>query len=243
MKSQQSDKGMTCYGCKFAKRVGNLQVGCSAKRIKRFKERNEVETLREETGTIFSIKRFCNLYRDRESDTTLQEARKEIEPTFGISIYDNGQPFEVEKTINSILECDYDKSKIAVVITSVNSRNVSLMTHMINLLISSGAVKSKLVLSGDVPVKVRDFDCFHNLHGFNYLTKLISGENIDANFFKDIDISINDHLEKNIVFTKDNVMCTSFSAINSEYLKYNDFDKTNEEIKQAAQLHNMVRTL
>ena len=243
MKSQQNDKGMTCHGCKFAETIGDLQVGCVAQRIEKFKQRDEVETLQQEIGTSFSIKRFCNLFRDKESDKTLEEARLEIQPTFGISVYDSGQPFDVEKTINSILESNYDKSKIAVVITSVNSKNVSLMTHMINLLVSAGSKKSKLVLSGDVSVKIRDFDCFQNLRGFNYLIKIVSGDTIDNEFFKDIDISINDDLEKNIVFVKDNIMCTSFSAINSEYLKYNDFDKTNQEIKQTARLYNMVKTL
>lgn len=243
MKSQRNDKGMTCYGCKFAKKVGNIQVGCLAERIKKLKERNEVEIIKEDNESIYSLNRFCNLFRDKESDTTLEEARIEIEPTFGISIYDDGKPFDIEKTINSILECDYNKKKIAVVITSVNSKDVSRMTHMINLLITAGATRSKLVLSGDVPTRIRDFDCFNYLRGFNYLIKMNSGDVIDNTFFKDIDISINDSLAKNIVFTKNDITCTSFSAINGQYLNYNDFDKTNEAIIKVAQLHNMVRTL
>ena len=102
MKSPQNDKvAMTCKGCKFAKRVGNLQIGCTAKRIKNFKERQECLVVKEDTGTLYGLTRLCNLYRDEDTEITLEEAQNEIKPTFGIAIYDEGNPDKVEKTINS----------------------------------------------------------------------------------------------------------------------------------------------
>ena len=244
MKSPQNDKvAMTCKGCKFTKRVGNLQIGCTAKRIKSFKERQECLVIKEETGTLYGLTRLCNLYRDKDAEITLAEAQDQIKPTFGIAIYDEGTPGKVEKTISSILDAQYPPDKIKVIISSFTAKDVSKMTHLINTLIDNGFKNSKLVLTGVKEAEVRDFSCFSNLYGSNYLIKLHAGDIINADLFSKINISLNHDLDKNIIFKQQDTVCSLFSAINSEYMIHNDFDKTVESIESMAQLSNMVKVV
>jgi len=249
MKSPQNDKvAMTCKGCKFAKKlegehIGNLQIGCRGKRIKSFKERQECLVVREATGTLYGLTRLCNLYRDEDTEITLEEAQNEIKPTFGIAIYDEGTPDKVEKTISSILDTQYPPDKIKVIISSFTTKDVSKMAHLTNALINNGFKNSRLVLTGVKEARVRDFSCFSNLYGSNYLSKLHAGDIINPDLFSKIDTSLNYDLDKNIIFKQGNITCSLFSAINNEYLKHNDFNKTIQEIETIAELNNMVKNL
>ncbi len=244
MKSQQKDKpAMTCKGCKFSKKVGNLQTGCTAERVKKFKERNECWAIPEDDGTVYGLTRLCNLYRDTDSAVTLEQAQDEIMPTFGIAIYDEGTPDQVEKTVNSIIAIQYPVDKIRVVISSFTVQDVSRMTELTNRLIKRGLKNPQLVLTGIKTSKVRDFSCFSKLYGSNYLIKLNAGDTITPDFFHKIDVSLNYDLDKNIIFKQNDTICSLFPAINDEYLKHNDFTKTVEKIEAMAKSSKMVKYL
>ena len=205
--------------------------------------KTECLVVKEDTGTLYGLTRLCNLYRDKDTEITLEEAQDEIKPTFGIAIYDEGNPDKVEKTISSILDTQYPPDKIKVIISSFTAKDVSKMAHLINTLIDNGFKNSKLVLTGVKEAEVRDFSCFSNLYGSNYLIKLHAGDIINPDLFSKINISLNYDLDKNIIFKQQDTVCSLFSAINSEYMKHNDFDKTVESIESMAQLSNMVKVV
>jgi len=241
MKSPQDDKvRMSCRGCKFSHGTNN----CEAGRVERFQNRNELVEIEDRDETIYGIKRFCNLYRDEDSDITLKEARTQVSPTFGIAIFDDGDTDSVEKTINSIMDVDYEFSKLAVIISAVKANDVSRLAHLINMLHGKGSKASKLVITSSVaPTEVRYLDCFTNLVQASYLIRVYSGTIFPQDLFLNIDTSLNDNLEKNIFFEKGEIQCVSFKAINDEYHKYGNYDSVVKGIKAAANLHNMVKVL
>ena len=135
MKSQHKENdslAMTCKDCVFAKYEEATQYGCSADRIRKFSDEGSLSLLKEEPDdekTVYGLNRFCNLYRDKEWLEKQQEketdfecnlltiAEKEIEPLFGIVIYDrNVSGRNLEKTMESIKNLNYDKKKIFVII-------------------------------------------------------------------------------------------------------------------------------
>lgn len=231
---------MSCRGCKFSRGTDN----CEAGRVEKFRNRDELVEIEDQDGTIYGIKRFCNLYRDEDSDITLEEARTQVSPKFGIAIFDDGDTPNVEATINSIINADYKFSKLAVIISAVKAQDVSRLAHLINMLHEKGSKASTLVItSSEAPEEVRYFDCFTNLVQANYLIKVNSGTIFPSDLFSDIDTSLNENLEKNIFFQKGEIECVSFKAINDEYHNYGSYDSTVEGIKTVANLHNMVKVL
>lgn len=235
MKSQQSDKpGMTCEGCKFAEYSNDVQVGCSAGRLEKFKERGEF--------VDGNLMRFCNMYRSEGAEITLEQAKIQVSPTFGIAIFDDGNTPNVEETINSILKVNYDLKRVGVVISVVNAEDVSRLAHLINLLHEKGSTASKLVITGsDVPSKVRYDDCFIHLRRANHLIKVPSGTIFPENLFSDINISLNEEMEKYIFFESGDIQVVSLKAMSSEYYNYENYDSALEGIRKASLTHNMVK--
>jgi len=257
MKSQQKEDNpisMTCDGCKFAQRAGNIQVGCEAGRIKKFKKAGDVD-LKFSFPTSYGLKRFCNLYRDQEwldkqetKDSPLHIARKEIEPTFGIVIYDrNVTGRNLKKTAESIKNIDYDKKKIFVVINYIphpDKKDSDVEKHVaITNDLNSHGVKTALVLNKWDEPRLVDYNAFSRCVSASHLVKMDSLSEMPKDMLRRVDLSLNEDMEKIIVFRHKSISCVSFPTVNDEYLNHNDFDKMIMSIESAAKQVNMIKNV
>lgn len=256
MKSQQkenNDIAMECKDCVFAEYEDTVQHGCTAGRIKKFKKRDEVVSSADSKN--YGLKRFCNLYRNQEwldskkiEDPPLDIAIKEIEPTFGIVIYDrNVTGRNLKKTIESIKNLDYDKKKIFVVINYIpypNRKNPNVTEHVdITNDINNFGIKTEAVLNKWDNVRSVDYNAFSRCMSASHLVKMDSLSEIPKDMLKNINTSLNIDLEKIIVFRHDAISCVSFPTANNEYLNHNDFDKMIASIESAAKQVNMIKNV
>ena len=258
MKSQQkenSSTAMTCQGCVFAEYEGATQYGCSADRIRKFSDQGALALLPEDDVTVFGINRFCNLYRDKKwldnqeiEDSPLQIARKEIEPTFGIVVYDrNVTGRNLKKTMESIKNLDYDKKKMFVVINHIpypdkQNPDVKEYVEIVNDLNSHG-IKTVSVLNRVNEPRLVDYNAFSRCVSASHLVKMDSLSEIPKDMLRRVDLSLNEDMEKIIVFRHKSISCVSFPTVNNEYLNHNDFDKMIMSIESAAKQVNMVKNV
>lgn len=263
MKSQQkenSSTAMTCQGCIFAEYEGDTQYGCSADRIRKFSDQGDLALLPEDDVTVFGINRLCNLYRDKswlekqqyqETEfewNLLTIARKEAEPTFGIVIYDrNVTGRNLKKTMESIKNLDYDKKKMFVVINYIpypdkQNPDVKEYVEIVNDLNSHG-IKTVSVLNKVNEPRLVDYNAFSRCTSASHLVKMDSLSEIPKDMLRRVDLSLNEDMEKIIVFRHDSVSCVSFPTVNNEYLNHNDFDKMIMSIESAAKQVNMIKNV
>jgi len=275
MKSQQkenSSTAMTCEGCIFAEFAeyenatqygyeNTTQYGCAADRIRKFSDEGELSLLPADDGTtVFGINRFCNLYRDKgwlekqqEQDTEfewnlLTIAQKEVEPTFGIVVYDrNVTGRNLQKTAESIKNIDYDKEKIFVVINYIphpNKKDPDVEKHVaITNDLNSHGIKTVSVLNRVNEPRLVDFNAFSKCKSVSHLIKMDSLSEIPKDMLQNIDLSLNIDMEKIILFRHKSISCVSFPTVNNEYLNHNDFDKMIMSIESAAKQVNMTKNV
>ena len=263
MKSQQSEDNkftMDCEGCIFAEIEDDYQYGCAAGRISKFAEDGDIVAVDGEKTSFFGLKRFCNLYRDDEwlenniegnagvDDKPVQEALTESEPVFGIVVYDvscDGKN-DLDKTIESIKNINYNKKKIQVVLSSrpLNSGKIQVsdLVHKCNQINEIG-IECHLVLNRTQEIPKRDYDAFSKFSSVSHLIKSTSCDAIPEYMLKEIHTSLNIDMEKNLVFQHGSISCISFPVVNNEYLKYNDFELMVESIKNMAIQAGMIKSL
>jgi len=265
MKSQQKEAdltSMTCKGCVFAEFATlkdntnsegfeeYTQFGCLAGRIAKFSETDEIIRLYEEDISYFGLKRFCNLYRGDEwlkknPENPLDKAIDESKPTFSIVIFNKKNPkCELEEVVNSILNIDYDLDKINIVISSDYGVLPPSVLVGISDTIHKKGIKNNIVINvPNVDSRIRDFNAFSKCVGYSYILKMNNDCVIPRDMLKNIDISLNNDMEKNILFRHRSISCISFPIVNNEYLKHNDFDLMINSIENTAKKMNMIKLL
>jgi len=256
MKSQQKENSgiaMTCEDCIFAEYKDTLQYGCAADRINKFMQRGE--TIVSTSTKSYGLKRFCNLYRNQEwldkqeiEDAPLDIAIKEIEPTFGIVIYDrNVTGRNIKKTVESIKNLDYDQKRIFVVINYIphpNKVDPYVEEHVeITNSINAYGIKTSLILNRVNEPRTIDYNAFSKCRSASHLIKMDSLSEIPKDMLKNINTSLNIDLEKIILFRHKSISCVSFPTANNEYLNHNDFDKMITSIEYAAKQVNMIKNV
>lgn len=244
MKLPQSDIKTSCEKCIFARFDRSKQIGCRANRLSKFEELNKAVLHTDLEGRQwFLLKRFCNMYRNKEQQ--LEDARKQITTTFGIVIYDNDTISNLDSTIESIKQVNYDKTKLKVVISSSHKAQAYSLFHHINDLKSSG-INAELVINLNDLTESRyqvDKDAFIKCVSCAYLVKLNHGNIMPIDFLEKIDISLNDKLETITIYEHENIISLPLWLANNNYLNYNNFDLMCEDLKKTAILHNMYKKL
>jgi len=214
---------------------GIFQTGCEASRLERLKElgKAKLQTPTElgEKPLAYEITQFCNMYRteewktDKEGDYC-QAAKEEVQPTFGIVIQDfeDSTREELEKSVESILACDYDMSKLSVVISTVPSRNITTTVTLVNQLkeqISNSHGVTHLTQSS----RIRDKECFQKIVGSSYFVKIGAGGVVSASWFSEIAISLNEDLEQITLFKNESgATAAPSNLIRSIYLDFENYD-------------------
>lgn len=223
----------SCKNCTFSEfnQMEGLQDGCRADRLSKFKL-EDVHLNTDEDNGYFEIGRVCNMHRDRDDNPyiTIEEAREEIEPTFGIVIYDDPTiETNLKDCIDSIMNLDYDKNKITVVISSFSSKNVSQLVDLINKL-KTVYKRASLSLNTHTVERMIDYDGFSKCADRNYLIKMNYQSTISPQTLRRVDEILNDELLQIIAFqadgeNKEPITILPKRVVSSEYLKYNSFNK------------------
>lgn len=255
---------MDCSKCIFAEFSppssggphGVFQTGCSIGRLDTLKNLNKAKFV--EDKACYELAQFCNLYRDDEwakklsTEEVLQDqdcfasaARKEIEPTFGIAIYDSPQATidELETTVSSLLESKYDKSKLSIVISTSLTRPIVQTVDLVNR-IKEKVNKVKGITHLFDKSNTRDRECFQKLVGASYFVRIEASQSISPLWFNKIGASLNERLEQITLFeNKEGATAIPCGVVRSLYLDFNDYDLMVKELKKISKEQDKYKLL
>ena len=226
MKSDQEElfKAETpCKQCCFCEYENSLQVGCKAKRLKKFTDLNQIaRTDSSDDKTYFVIDRFCNYFRtedwksDKEDKDALDLVKRESMSSFGIVI--DCEEYTDEKlqiTLESLQKIEYNKNYIAIVLHLKGASNINSLVHAINILKKD--YRASYLVSNSLDVKhINDYDLFSS-----------------------IDECLNEDLARIVYFesSETNTILTELAKKN--YYDYLHYDKMLEELKNKSKESNM----
>lgn len=220
----------SCRNCIFSENVEGKQIGCKTKRLEKFLERNEAS--KPNDGEVYyGISRLCNMLRT--DDCEIEEARKQIEPLFGIVI-EHGEERsseDVSKTIESCLELDYEPTKIKIIISSPNVSYFQELMHQLNLAKKKFRA-AELIFHLHNERYLRDTEAFKKITKASYFVKLKSGGTLDKDLFKRIDKKINDDLDQICMFETESASIVMRKIMTSLYLNYGDYDLAVDRIRE-----------
>ncbi len=236
MKSQlqESQLKTLCEKCTFAQYEDSIQKGCAAGRIQKFIDNGSAFFNNE----FYALSRFCNMYREEQQ--TVEEARKQIQPTFAIIIYDHENTSQLQKAIDSIYSLDYDKNKFKIVISSSHNAQASYLFDIVHEF-KKNEINSEVVIN--LTNESIDYDAFVKSVGFSYIVKMNHNSAIGKNFLSYIDEEINDKLTRLIMIEdeSENVLALPFWIVNKTYLDYNNFDLMVDAIRTETTKQNMYK--
>lgn len=235
MKLPLSEIKTNCEKCSFAIFKNDSQIGCKAGRLEKFHDLKKSVEHSENDKKWFILKRFCNMYREKEK--SVQEARNEVKLSFGIMIYDNFESDSLE-SLDSIKELDYDKDKLKIIFITNSQKDISHKASIIQGLINDG-FDAQLILNFEESLFERT--AFIKCIGLNYVLKLNTDQKISNDFISKIDKSLNDDLETVLMFECQNVACFPFWFVNQEYLNYNSFDNMIDGLREKTTNANMYK--
>lgn len=238
------------------------QKGCLANRLNTFRKAGLGV---KKTDGYYQIDRICNLHRTKDwshydedfedanlfdkDDLYLTKASNEIKTTFGIVIYDSEKTHEkLEQTASSIADTTYDKTKINIVISATERKEgVHEYIRIVESLKADG-FSVELILNSDFsPKNLRDFEAFNRCANYDYLAACDSGATIAAGTLSRIEETLNGNLEKVVTFSQNSLFgrvdFVMKSIASSEYLKYNDFQKMLDSVKELCIENKMHREL
>ena len=253
---------MDCTNCIFAEvDDGGVQAGCRASRLHKYIKLNLAH--RAEESNFYELSKLCNMKRDEDWLETkclpkydqydaLDIAKMEMEPTFGIIIYDDSpNPNDINTTLNSIKDINYNKNKYTI----VWSVHVDTLKNRGTTLIDAVSCVQDLKLAGHkiwlslhkdtLNIATRDKECFSKVTHASYWVKMAHGVCIPKDAFNDINNSVNDKLEIKVLFENrgQTMSIVPFSVAQSKYLDYNDYDLMVHGIRNEAKKNNLYTML
>ena len=253
---------MDCTGCIFAEAGDDgVQVGCRSLRLQKYIKLNLA--YRDEESNFYELSKLCNMKRDEdwlitkchpkyEQFDALDIAKMEMEPTFGIIIYDDSPDLsDINTTINSIKDINYNKNKYTVVWSiyraSLKDRGASLADAVACVQdLKVAGYKIWLSLHQDaLSIAARDKECFSKVTHVSHWVKMAHGACIPKDTFNDINNSINDKLETTVLFEnrEQTISIIPSSVARMKYLDYNDYGLMVHGIRGEAKKNNLYTML
>lgn len=236
MKSKQLDKvaETSCKDCKFAIYEGKTQTGCEAGRAEVYMEKGMGFEAYDKDKEFYVVNTFCSYKIDKKYDLSLEDIKKIRKKTFGIAVYLEEESGDIEQTIKSICDIDYDHKSIYVCISHsykmLRPEFTNKVKKYMRMIEDAGFYSIKVVVYGNE--KQRDYNTFKEVARQNYVTRLYAGDTIGKDTYKNIDEAINQDLER-YVFFEDATSCTIlFKAINNRYLDHRDYDKMEDALRE-----------
>lgn len=256
MKSKSA--AFSCSGCWFADMAGQfdeeaIQIGCDADRADLFIDPVTGRTDFMDFPKYRSLDRFCNMYRSIEwaedkggqnnihlydDEYMVELARKETMPTFGIGIYTNEESTEaqVKETLDSIIKAQelYNKKRIGTMISWLPNFSLGVTLNVVN------QYHEKLRLRGIThayqntnlaTAQLRDKEVFTLFAKAGYYIKIKAGDTIPERTFTDVNATINDYMEKILVFNYGDTYILDGTLVRNTYLEFGqDYDFMQEEL-------------
>ena len=245
MKSKQLDKiaETSCKDCKFAIYQGKTQTGCEAGRAEVYMEQGIGFEAYDKDKEFYVINTFCSYKIDKKYDFSLEDIKKIRKKTFGIAIYLEEELGDIEQTIKSICDIDYNRKSISICISHsyklLNPDFTSRMKRHMRALEDAGFYSIKVVVYGNE--KQRDYSTFKEVARQNYVTRLYAGDTIGKDTYKKIDESINQNLERYVFFEDAASSTILFKAINNRYLDHKDYDKMQDALREESKEADLYR--
>jgi hypothetical protein len=220
-----------CEGCCFAQTEDKKQVGCLAGKHKYLTSSENSE------NNFFELNRIC-LYKrveDWESDKTTEEklevAKQQLTPNIGICIDDDSDdPNDLEAVVNKVINLDYPRGRIKVVIYShfnkAGARIPGLLTKM-----RSAGVNCWSVFIVQNNTAENETSVFTKLAEATFLARLSS--KTKTNLQKTVEVintKTNDELAPVLVFKNEDGVFINKTYVSRFYLEYLDYNKMQEAI-------------
>lgn len=230
---------MDCNECLFSTWLNDKQVGCLANRIDKFISKGKAHL--DSGQSYYVLDQFCNLYRDekwaqqiksQDQDELLSRALDSVKPLFGVVVhYTNENSIDqLRTTIDSLLNLDYDKKKIKIVISSPYHRQCEDIVHYTNRIKESFPASESVIHLHD-NIELRDTECFKKIVEAMYFVKIKAGSTLDANIFTKIDNRINQDLSQICMFETDHATIIMKSLMTRCYLDFKNYDAATEHIR------------
>lgn len=233
--------GKTCEGCDWAMEVvtsggpsGGPQSGCHAGRLAKFKSRGEA-TRNSDTG-YYDLSRTCTLKR-KDFEGTLEQAVYQIEPLFGVVIEDDGEGDweDVVSAANQIIDQDYNRKKISVIVSTSIPRGMEKIVLMTEKFNPMGYGNFKTVIHAmNIEQEVKELDQWRPLVKSSYFVKIKASEKptIKEDFLSSIRDRVVDDLEQIVIEDYTGVTVSLASAVRATYNNYNSFEKTLDKLRR-----------
>lgn len=220
-----------CEGCCFAQLEDGKQVACLADKYKYLTSNESSE------NNFFELSRIC-LYKrakDWESDKTIEEkveaAKQQLTPNIGICIDDDSDnPDDLESIINKVINLDYPRNRIKVVIYShfnkAGARIPGLLTKM-----RSAGINCWSVFIVQNNTAENETSVFTKLAEATFLARLSSKTKTDLQKTVEvINTKTNDELAPVLVFKNEDGVFINKTYVSRFYLEYLDYNKMQEAI-------------
>lgn len=226
MKSKpEESKLLTCEQCVFCETEDQRQVGCRADRLAKFKDANQAVKL--DSG-FYQIQRFCNFYRNDEwkhskEKDNLKIAEKEAQLSFCIIVFDEEDDSLLERCVNGLMNIDYPPEKLKIILSSPRVSDVRKLVELTNRL-TEKFKNSKLLISIQNEKSKIEYEAFSQNNNKSHFVKMNHNSVIPKNMLTEINDSLNNKLEKVVVFKCEDIIAMPFALVSSEYLKHGDFD-------------------
>ena len=221
-----------CEDCCFAKMDNDKQTQCLSDKHKYVADEQKLN----ENG-VFTLDRLC-LYKrksDWEKDKTDEEkvelARKQLFPNVGICLDDDSQdPNDLENLIDQIINTNYPKDRIGVVIYSNFNKAGARIPKILSSIRSKNIMCSAVFIVEDNAFE-NETSVFKKLADATFLTKISSKSNvnIDKSLFT-INQLANDELNQVLVFKNEDALFINKTYVSRSYLEYLDYKKMEEGI-------------
>jgi len=222
------------------------QIGCGCDRIDIFEERGEaVKTVGE---SHYQLTKFCNMYRtgewaveklDGNEDEELYlllEARQEVTPLFGVAVLDHPSKDmdDLNRTCESLRAMDYQSNKIKVVLSTFQARGISAVSNLVNQM-QLGIRNTSAIFHILNVGHFKETEVFKKLILASYFVYIDSGAVLPPDIFMNVDISLNEKLERIAMFEGDGFTIISKNVVKSLYLEYNDYSKMVNHVRHISQ--------
>jgi len=222
-----------CKDCSFAKIENGHQEKCLADKYKYLQDDKDVKT---EDG-MFVYDRLCLYKRSAEwqkektTEEKLEIAREQLFPNIGICLDDDSEnPEDLENIVNQIINLEYPKGKVRVVIYSFFTKAGARIPSILTKMRSAGISCSSVFIIED-KVFENETSVFKKLAESTFLTKLSSKSSVNLQkSLEEINLKFNDELKTILVFKNEDAYFINKTYVSQSYLEFQDYAKMQKSI-------------
>ena len=249
MKSKPPDKSLqtSCKECLFSIYEKDTQTGCVADRINMFHDTPRGDIVIEaydKEKEFYVIDGLCNYFRPpkwNEGQPDLEKAKKESQTSFTIIIYADEITWSLWAGLRkSIEDIDYPPDKMSIII----SHDIELpvlkkkMVHSLYKFFDK-ELGIQTSINAYLSPERQDYEAFRKAH-CSFFIKMCSHDTLPKDMMKEIDIRLNQHATRAVVFRYGDSKAISYYVFLtrfSNYKDYNEFESSVESESKSADLY------